>query len=93
MAKLEKRLSERRTYDMDFSLEPEMVEGEKIVSVDSVVCDPVGLTIGPPVHNDTRAQATIEDGDVGTTYKVIFTVTTDEGSILVGDGQLKVIAD
>jgi hypothetical protein len=93
MAKLEKRVGERRTYDMDFSLEPEMIEGEVIVSVDSVTADPADLVIGPPTHNTTRAQATIEGGIAGTTYKVIWTITTDEGSILVGNGQLKVIAD
>lgn len=94
MAALEKRVGERRTYTMDFSAEPEMVEGEVIDSVDSVICVPDGLDIDPAfVHDDKKAQAIIEGGEAGQKYHVIFTVTTDDGSILVGDGQLKVIAD
>ncbi len=92
--KLIKRAGERRTYDMDFSGQPEMAEATEIITaVNSVTATPAGLTLGTPIHNETRAQIQISGGDIGTTYKVIFTVQTDEASILVGEGSLKVIAD
>ena len=92
-ATVEMRASERRRYAIDFSKQPEMIEGEKIISVDSVVGKPPGLTIGTPAHDGQQVQVEIAGGAAGSTYHVIFTVTTDLGSRLVGDGKLKVLAD
>ncbi len=90
---LKKRAGERRTYDMDFSLQPEMVEGETITTLDTVTSVPADLTISGLSQSDKHAQAVIEGGVPGTSYHVIYTVTTNLGSRLVGGGALKVIAD
>ena len=88
---VEKRAGERRQYVIDFSQQPEMARGETIVHVD--VRSAPGLTLTEAIYNGARAQVTIEDGEVGAVYHVVFTVETDRGSRLVGDGKLKVIAD
>ncbi len=92
-AALPKRVGELRTYDMDFSLQPEMVEGETIASVTSVTSVPDDLTISGLSHSDKHAQAIIEGGTADTDYHVIYTVVTNLSSRLVGDGAMKVIAD
>jgi hypothetical protein len=85
---LKKQPSESRVYDMDFAAN--MVAGETVTAVSSVVVDPVGLTIGTAVFSGQRIQFRLSAGTAGITYKITVVVATSAGNTLEGDGLLRV---
>lgn len=91
--KPKKRAGETREYWMDFSKFPELDDdGDTLATIVSVTADPAGPTLSGTAINTTGVDVTIAGGTAGTTYDIIFTVTTSGGSTLVARGQLQVIA-
>jgi len=91
MVTLIKRTGEMRTYHMDFSLQPELVGGETLAALTSVVATPTGLTITPSGVAAGKAAFVVSGGPIdGQTFLLTVTVTTSGGSILVGLGKIKI---
>jgi hypothetical protein len=93
MAHPEKRVGERRLYTVSYEQQPEMTT-ENIASVNSIIAEPndVVLEIPSPAFDAKHSQVWISAGQPQK-YRIIHTVTTDQGSRLVGDMPLRVIAD
>jgi hypothetical protein len=95
MSNPEKRVGERRLYTMSFEEQPEIkTGGEVIASTDSITATSPDLVleIPNPSFDDKHSQVWLSAGTPGSCH-VIYTVTTDQGSRLVGDMRLRVIAD
>lgn len=89
MSVLIKQPSESRVYAVNFR--NLLAPGDSIDDVTSVSASPAAeLTIGTPVIASPRVKFRIEDGNVGTSYKITVVVTTTNGDTLEGDGDLEV---
>lgn len=83
---------------MDFS--PNMIDGETIAAINSVVETTVAedetetvttdLTFGTPVFSGQRGQVQISVGLTGTLYKVTWIASTSLGNIIEAEGYLMV---
>lgn len=98
--KIRKQVSETRLVTMEFS--NKMASTEQILSVDSYVSDPVGLTFANAVVDSTgqKVNVLISGGTIPDredcnerSYKVTITVTTDGQQILENDGTMIVAED
>lgn len=96
---LEKRSTEVRLYDCDFSHQPECDPDdgdENLVGVVVSQTAPTGstpLTLGAGTVSGKRAQVLVSGGTTGYTYVLNFTVTTNGvvPKTLVGTGRIKVV--
>ena len=88
-----KQAEETRTYSMDFS--NLMASTETISSIDSVLSELRGggtsdLTLASETIVAQTVTLIISGGTKAHTYRVEITITTSGGSILQGDGLLKI---
>lgn len=86
---LNKTATEKVRREFDFS--EDMLQGEVITSIQSVVYDPPGQlsdVTAERVISGTIAGLLLQDGVVGTVYKVTCTVATDNGQILEAAGKI-----
>lgn len=98
MAKIttyEKQPSETRLFKFD--LKSKMETGETIVTVDSTVSDPVGITYGTNTINAQDVEILVSGGTGAVsseiefnTYKLTVTVTTSTGQVLELDVLLNI---
>jgi hypothetical protein len=99
MASLTKRAGETRLYTMDLSLLPEIVGGDTVSSVSSVVvatstpgAAPADLTISAIAVSaspaNKGAQCKVAGGIDGATYQLTFTVITAANYTLAGIGYI-----
>lgn len=98
MAKIttyEKQPDETRLFNFDFK--PKMETGETILSVDSTVTDPAGITFGTTTINAQNVEILVSGGTgaISTeieynTYKLTVIVTTSLGQILELDVLLNI---
>jgi len=88
---LVKQPTETRAYAIDFvNL---LASGDSLASVTSgPTSTPTGLTFGSTAISGTQVQFTIAGGTAGTSYRVEVIVTTANGEIIEGDGDL-IVAD
>lgn len=82
-----RRSTRTRRYTWDFSKAEELLAGETIASVDSIVSVPTGLTIGTSVISGARVQAKLSGGVASTLYVVTCVITTSGGATLDIDGE------
>ena len=90
-AQLQKYASESRVYAISYQNFPEIINGDALASVDSVVCDPTGLTIGSPTIVGSNVQFNLSVGSPNTNYNVSAIATTVGGAILEGVGVLYIL--
>lgn len=89
MTVLIKQPGESRVYAVNFR--NLLAAGDSIDDVTSVTASPAAeLTVGTPVIASPRVKFRVEDGSAGTHYKITVTVTTTNGDILEGEGDLEV---
>lgn len=92
---LEKQPLEDRLFDMYF--DNKMRTGETIISIDSVVSDPVGITFVSTSFTGQIVQMLVSAGDPPdrsdldyNEYKITVTVTTSLAQILENEGFLRI---
>lgn len=90
---INKKPAEKLLVGMAFS--NWLQSGETISTINSVAynaCDGAGaLTFSSETIVGTNVNFFIEGGSAGIRYKIIVTITTSSGQILIGDGPLNVI--
>jgi hypothetical protein len=84
---LVKQPGETRNFSMDFS---SLLAASETISSPSVSYSPSGLTIGVASVSGNKAIFDISGGTHPVKYRLEVTVTTSGGSVLVGDGLLRV---
>lgn len=90
MAKtLRKQPGENVLFEVDFS--DQLITGETIQSVTSIVGSPSGLTFGAPQISGSKVQFTIADGTSGQVYKLTLKLVTLDSPVFEADVHLLVI--
>jgi len=95
MNQLLKRSGETRTFQMDFSLQPEISGGASLTGTPTVVSNTItagatALTLTSIGISGTKVQVTIAGGTTDALYQLVFTCSCSTGAILVGIGYLTI---
>lgn len=70
---------------------PAIDDGETIIGV-SVTAQTAGITKGTPQIDGNEVYCLVSGGSAGTDYTLRYTVSTDQGQILIDDWVVKVTA-
>lgn len=68
-------------YQFDWAANAYLAAGETILT--SIITVPTGITINTQTHDTTTSTVWLSGGTIGTTYKLVCTITTNQGRTCV----------